>query len=152
MVCRMWWPLNLTYIFKVPWPIFSFWLGIRYDSIVWVIMRRRGVSSERRRYSCSSLKWLQLSLLDIFGVTVTVEVDICYQKFCLAVRLMFKIRICEPEALSRIRTSNHIPQILWDVITCNYSTLPWFQFLADRFANVALHFYLFGMWALSSYC
>ena len=31
-----------------------FWLGIRYDSIVWVIMRRRRVSSERRRSSCSS--------------------------------------------------------------------------------------------------
>ena len=32
----------------------SFWLGIQYDSIMWVIMRRRGVSSERRRSSCSS--------------------------------------------------------------------------------------------------
>ena len=32
-----------------------FWLGIQYDSIMWVIMRRRGVSSERRRSSCSSL-------------------------------------------------------------------------------------------------
>ena len=31
-----------------------FWLGIQHDSIVWVIMRRRGVSSERRRSSCSS--------------------------------------------------------------------------------------------------
>ena len=30
-----------------------FWLGIQHDSIVWVIMRRRGVSSERRR-SCYS--------------------------------------------------------------------------------------------------
>ena len=28
--------------------------GIRHDSRVWVIMRRRGVSSERRRSSCSS--------------------------------------------------------------------------------------------------
>ena len=46
-----------------------FWLGIQYElvnsmdmgfkmkwSIVWVIMRRRGVSSERRRSSCSSFK------------------------------------------------------------------------------------------------
>ena len=32
-----------------------FWLGIQYDSIVWVIMRQRGVSSEHRRSSCSSL-------------------------------------------------------------------------------------------------
>ena len=31
-----------------------FWLGIQYVSKVWVIMRRRGVSSERRRSSCSS--------------------------------------------------------------------------------------------------
>ena len=33
-----------------------FWLGIQYDSMVWVIMRRRGVSSERRRSSCSSFQ------------------------------------------------------------------------------------------------
>ena len=53
----MWWPLTLTYIFKVirPWfwkrvrsVTFSvldrlyFWLRIQYDSIVLVIMRRRG--------------------------------------------------------------------------------------------------------------
>ena len=44
-----------------PWPIYirSFDLvltwGNQHDSIVWVIMRRRGVSSERRRSSCSSL-------------------------------------------------------------------------------------------------
>ena len=31
-----------------------FLLGNQYDSVVWVIMRRRGVSSERRRSSCSS--------------------------------------------------------------------------------------------------
>ena len=31
-----------------------FWLGIQCDSMVWVIMRRRGISSERRRSSCSS--------------------------------------------------------------------------------------------------
>ena len=30
------------------------WLGIQYDPIMWVIMRLRGVSSERRRSSCSS--------------------------------------------------------------------------------------------------
>ena len=36
-----------------------FWLGIQYDPIVWVIMRRRGVSSERRRSSCSSLTTLK---------------------------------------------------------------------------------------------
>ena len=31
-----------------------FWLGIQHDTIVWVIMRRRGVSSERRRSSLAS--------------------------------------------------------------------------------------------------
>ena len=31
-----------------------FWLGIQYDSMVWVIIRRRGVSSERTRSSCPS--------------------------------------------------------------------------------------------------
>ena len=96
----MWWPLTLTYIFKVirPWlrkscllcSVYSsgwilsmfgtfdldfenrvcsvtfsvldrlfFWLGIQYVSKVWVIMRRRGVSSERRRSSCSSLNQLR---------------------------------------------------------------------------------------------
>ena len=39
--------------FSVLDPLF-FWLGIQYDSIMWVIMRRRGVSSERRRSSYSS--------------------------------------------------------------------------------------------------
>ena len=34
-----------------------FWLGIQYDSIMWVIMRPRGVSSERRRSSYSSFVW-----------------------------------------------------------------------------------------------
>ena len=41
-----------------------FWLGSQYDPIVWVIMRRRGVSSERRRSSCSSLTcWILLQLV-----------------------------------------------------------------------------------------
>ena len=51
-----------------------FWLGIRYElvnsmdlelkknwSVVWVIMGRRGVSSERRRSSCSSYRWVMLT-------------------------------------------------------------------------------------------
>ena len=44
-----------------PWPLSSrsfdlvlTW-GIQHDSIVWVIMRRQGASSERRRFSSSSL-------------------------------------------------------------------------------------------------
>ena len=39
-----------------------FWLGIQYDSMVWVIMRRRGVSSECRRSSCSSFSLMALLL------------------------------------------------------------------------------------------
>ena len=47
-----------------PWPISSrsfdlvlTW-GTQHDSIVWVIVRRRGVSSERRRSSCFSFCWI----------------------------------------------------------------------------------------------
>ena len=32
-----------------------FWLGIQYDSMVWVIMRQWGLTSEHRRSSCSSI-------------------------------------------------------------------------------------------------
>ena len=58
-MCRMWWPLTLTYIFKVIWPwlwkscllcnVFSSRsiIFLTWDPIVWVIMRRRS--------SCSSL-------------------------------------------------------------------------------------------------
>ena len=75
-MCRMWWPLTLTYIFKVIWPwlwkscllcnVFSSRsiIFFTWDPIVWVIMRRRGVSSERRRSSCSSYTWI-LNLLNI---------------------------------------------------------------------------------------
>ena len=42
-----------------------FWLGIQYDSIVWVIMRRRGVSSERRRSSCSSCVWRAIAIFKL---------------------------------------------------------------------------------------
>ena len=71
-MCRMWWPLTLTYIFKVIWPwlwkscllcnVFSSRsiIFLTWDPIVWVIMRRRGVSSERRRSSCSSLYITQM--------------------------------------------------------------------------------------------
>ena len=47
--------LKFWRIFKIcNFDFVFFWLGIQYDSIVWVIIRRRGVSSERRRSSCSS--------------------------------------------------------------------------------------------------
>ena len=44
---------NSAYILSI-----LFWLGIWYESIVWVIIRRWGVFSERRRSSCSSLIYL----------------------------------------------------------------------------------------------
>ena len=55
-----------------------FWLGIRHDSIVWVIMRQRGVSSEHRRSSCSSF---------IYDYTVIVPVrsHICIPFSCWTV-------------------------------------------------------------------
>ena len=44
-----------------------FWLGIQYDSIMWVIMRQRGVSSERRRSSwtlkLTFLRWMFVVLV-----------------------------------------------------------------------------------------
>ena len=40
-----------------------FCLGIQHDSIVWVIMRRRWVSSECRRSSCSSFRQIVLTNL-----------------------------------------------------------------------------------------
>ena len=45
-----------------------FWLGIQYDSMLWVIIRRRGVSSERRRSSCNSIP----------GYGITINFDTCY--------------------------------------------------------------------------
>ena len=38
-----------------------FWLGIQHDSILWVIMKRRGVSSERKRSSWLSVYWNTLN-------------------------------------------------------------------------------------------
>ena len=45
--------------FRILWicnfDIVFFWLGIQYDSIVWVIMGRQRVSSERRHSSCAGI-------------------------------------------------------------------------------------------------
>ena len=46
--------LNFGEFFKFVILTVFFRLGIQYDLMVWVIMRRRGVSSECRRSSCSS--------------------------------------------------------------------------------------------------
>ena len=47
--------LKFWRIFKIcNFDFVFFWLGIQYDPTVWVIMRRRGVSSEHRCSSCSS--------------------------------------------------------------------------------------------------
>ena len=49
--------LKFWRIFKIcNFDFVIFWLGILYDSMVWVIMRRRGVSSGRRHSSCSSFR------------------------------------------------------------------------------------------------
>ena len=50
-----------------------FWLGIQYDSIMWVIMRRRGVSSEPRRSSYSSLIWGSCKPADSWSITIENE-------------------------------------------------------------------------------
>ena len=69
----MWWPLTLTYIFKVS----LFWLGIQHNSIVWVIMRRRGVSSEHRCSSCSSCTCWWPGTTRASAGTVMTEVRCC---------------------------------------------------------------------------
>ena len=46
--------LQLWRILKICNFAFFFWLGIQYDSMLWLIMRRWGVSSECRHSSCSS--------------------------------------------------------------------------------------------------
>ena len=51
-----------------------FWLGIQYDSMVWVIMRRRGVSSERRRSSCSSFG----ALSQVCAIVIGQECDLLW--------------------------------------------------------------------------
>ena len=53
-----------------------FWLGIQYDSIMWVIIRRRGVSSERRRSSCFSLLWGAGKRLPVTNCKLTPD-DLC---------------------------------------------------------------------------
>ena len=44
-----------------------FWLGIQCESIEWVIIRQRGVSSERRHSSCSSFVTLAGSVWQVYG-------------------------------------------------------------------------------------
>ena len=51
-----------------------FWLGIQYDPIVWVIMKRRGVSSEHRRSSCSS----SISIYSIWNHCLTEVMTFCF--------------------------------------------------------------------------
>ena len=61
--------LKFWRIFKIcNFDFVIFWLGIQYDSMVWVIMRRRGVSSECRRSSYSQIHSMPLCLWFISGV------------------------------------------------------------------------------------
>ena len=50
--CQILYMCNFHFVF--------FWLGIQYDSMVWVIMRWWGVSSERRRSSCLWETWMKI--------------------------------------------------------------------------------------------
>ena len=121
----MWWPLTLTYIFKVirPWlwkscplcnvfssrsiiPIFAtnnhyhlrvcrvlFWLGIWYELLVWVIMGRRGVFSERKRSSCSSSLWFNYSLL--FNDTRFILFPMNYPNYWITIKVMsINVPVC----------------------------------------------------------
>ena len=56
-MCGMWWPLTLTYIFKVIWPWLHNKIGFTWDPIWLSSMGNHeaaGVSSEHRRSSCSN--------------------------------------------------------------------------------------------------
>ena len=68
------------------------WFGTQHDSVVWVIMRRRGVSSERRRsslYMSVHLSffyiWATLSSRNFFFflVVVVMVLVIQYLSFCI---------------------------------------------------------------------
>ena len=63
-ICHKWSLASKGVSHVMPWTFFL--LGIRYYSIVRVIMRRRRVSSERRRSSCSSLFFLHDVFSDYF--------------------------------------------------------------------------------------
>ena len=69
-----------------------FWLGIQYDSIMWVIMRRRGVSSERRRSSYSSLNWYEIKSRTIFCIKLCDEITHPYPHL----NMQFKLCITSP--------------------------------------------------------
>ena len=62
-----------------------FWLGIQYDSIMWVIMRRRGVSSERRRssYSSFAMVWDKCLQFDNSHCSGTFSTLFCLLHNCL---------------------------------------------------------------------
>ena len=52
-----------------------------------------------------------------------------------------------PKKVSRARTSNYIPQILWDVITC---PCPWYMLLAQH--SIFHGVYCRYWWFCGSYC
>ena len=57
---------------------FWLWLGIQYDSIIWVIMRRRWVSSEHRRSSCSSFICLYSSFISGAIFVGHISLQLCF--------------------------------------------------------------------------
>ena len=67
------------------------WLGIQYDSMVWVSMRRRGVSSDRRRSSCSSCL-LNSKLIIVHMVIHEMHVSHIYQ--CVSAILQYLHCLC----------------------------------------------------------
>ena len=81
VACNARFKIHLTFwrIFKIcNFDFVIFWLGIRYDSMVWVIMRQRGVSSERRRSSCSS--YISLFSLSRATKPSNGEWSICFRR------------------------------------------------------------------------
>ena len=68
------WSISYLHIFEILVNFLNllFWLGIQYDSMEWVIMRRRGVSSERRHSSCSSFFCFMLNTS--IAITITASI------------------------------------------------------------------------------
>ena len=63
-ICTVYWSLGRRGYFVVS-NVVHVWLGIQYESIVWVIMGRKGVSSKRRCTNCYSYSSFVLKCINL---------------------------------------------------------------------------------------
>ena len=102
--------------------IVLFWLGIQYDSIVWVIMRQRGVSWECRHSSWIDLR-INVFTQNNYYTPCFNQVERRYTGFTLSVRLSIHLSTCQSVCLSvdRIVSALYLQQYFLDpfhVCTC----------------------------------